>query len=264
MAPGEKTSGMTQGMAQRVFIKVVGFTDVERHALNTVFRLSEERETQYTLWTEEMPHAPQLALLDAESHEARVEAELPANASLRLVWIGGNAPSGAWRVFHRPLVWAEVVQAMDQLFAPADLDFDLAFDEEPGGPDTQPSQLEEAEPGKRALIASPDRDERLYLRARLALAQLTQADEAETAAQALELMRSNAYSVALVDLGLPGSEGWQFVKQLRQGQPAIPHVIVTKDHPTPVERVRAWFAGADGFFDKPPPPAKLDALLQKV
>jgi CheY-like chemotaxis protein len=251
-------------MAQRVFIKVIGFTDVERHALNTVFRLSEERDTQYTLVTEEQPEAPQLALLDGQAHESHVQAESPANAKLKLVWIGDNPPANAWRAFRRPLAWTDVVQAMDQLFAPADIDFDLAFDEEPGGPDTQPSQLEEAEPGKRALIASPDRDERLYLRARLALAHLTQADEAETAAQALELMRGNAYSVVLVDFALPGTEGWQFLKQLREGQPAIPHVIVTKHRPTLGERVRAWMAGAEGFFDKPPHPAKLEALLQKV
>ena len=77
-------------------------------------------------------------------------------------------------------------------------------------------------------------------------------------------MRSNAYSVALVDFGLPGSEGWSFVKRLREGQPAIPHVIVTKDKPTVGERIRAWFSGTEGFFDKRPDPGKLSALLQKV
>ena len=35
-------------MAQRVFVKVVGFSDVERHALNSVFRLSEDRDTIYS------------------------------------------------------------------------------------------------------------------------------------------------------------------------------------------------------------------------
>ena len=54
-------------------------------------------------------------------------------------------------MFQRPLAWPEVVQAMDQLFAPADLDFDIEF-EESGGPDTQPSQLEE--PARRALMMS--------------------------------------------------------------------------------------------------------------
>ena len=39
------------GMAQRIYIKVVGFSDEERHALNTVFRLSEQCRTMYQLWT---------------------------------------------------------------------------------------------------------------------------------------------------------------------------------------------------------------------
>jgi hypothetical protein len=34
-------------MGRRVFVKVVGFSDAERHALNTLFRLSEERDTHY-------------------------------------------------------------------------------------------------------------------------------------------------------------------------------------------------------------------------
>lgn len=248
-------------MAQRVFIKVVGFTDVERHALNTVFRLSEERGTSYALWAADMPVTPQLALLDANAYESRFEAESTGSAGLKIVWVGERPPANTWRAFERPIVWTEVVQAMDQLFVSTDVDFDLAFDEDPGGPDTQPSQIEE--PGKRALIASPDRDERLYLRARLALADLTQADEAETAAQALELMRNNAYSVALFDFALPGTEGWAFLKQLKAAQPTLAHVIVTKNRVTLPERVRGWFAGA-GVFDKPPHPAKLNALLLKV
>ena len=35
---------------KRVFVKVFGFDDVERHALNTVFRLSETRPVAYALW----------------------------------------------------------------------------------------------------------------------------------------------------------------------------------------------------------------------
>jgi CheY-like chemotaxis protein len=243
-------------MAQRVFIKVIGFSDVERHALNTVFRLSEERDTSYALWTPEVDDAAQLLLVDELSYQGRLEAQSPQNAGLKLVWVGEAPPETSWRVFQRPISWPDVVQAMDQLFAPADLDFDLGFGE------TVPP--EPAEPGKRALIASADRDQRLYLRAKLSLAQLTQADEAETAAQALELMRSNSYQVALVDFALPGSEGWAFLKQLAQARPAIPHLIVTKAQARWPDRLRARLAGAAGFFGQPPHPGKLQALLQKV
>jgi CheY-like chemotaxis protein len=247
-------------MAQRVFVKVLGFTDVERHALNTVFRLSEQRATVYSLWQPDAPEAPKLALIDGQSYEARLELESPGNAALKLIWVGAVAPVEAWRVFERPLSWPDVVNAMDELFAPPEaIDFDLDFDT--GSADTLPPQ---EGCGKRALIASADRDERLYLRAKLALADLTQADEAETGAQALEMARARQYDVALVDFALPDVDGWVFLKELKGSKPAIGHVIVTKADASLAERLRGWIAGAEAFYDKPPHPGKLQDLLQKI
>lgn len=244
-------------MAQRIFVKVVGFTDVERHALNTMFRLSEQRGTIYSLWETGAPEPPKLALIDGQSYEARLELETPRNALLKLIWVGAVSPAHAWRTFERPLSWPDVVEAMDELFAPPEpLDFDLGFDE---------GAAEKGEsPGKRALIASADRNERLYLRAKLALADLTHADEAETGAQALELVRAHHYAVALVDFALPDVDGWAFIKELTEARPAIEHVIVTKAQASRGERARGWFAGAKGFFDKPPHPGKLQDLLHRV
>jgi CheY-like chemotaxis protein len=244
-------------MPQRVFVKVVGFTDVERHALNTVFRLSEDRETAYSLWVADAPEAAQLALIDGQSHEARLEAESPEAAELKLIWVGPDAPEHAWRIFERPLLWSEIVASMDQLFAPEPLDFDLAFGEDDAA---APAPI----PVKRALIASPSRDERLYLRARLALASLTQADEAETGAQALELAREHRYEVALVDFGLPDMEGWAFLKELKQAKHAIPHLIVTKNNASVPERMRGWLSGVENLLVKPPHPEKLQRLLKRV
>jgi CheY-like chemotaxis protein len=251
----------SENNAQRVFVKVVGFTDVERHALNTVFRLSEQRFTVYSLWLADAPEPPKLALIDGQSYEARLELASPNDPALKLIWVGAVAPANAWRTFERPLSWPDVLQAMDDLFAPPEVvDFDLDFDN--GAPDTKPP--EPREPGKRALIASADRSERLYLRAKLALAELTQADEAETGAQALELTRDHHYAVALVDFALPDVNGWAFLKELTAARPVIPHVIITKAKASTGERVRAWFAGAKGCFDKPPHPGKLQDLLEKV
>jgi CheY-like chemotaxis protein len=263
-------------MTQTVFVKVIGFTDVERHALNTMFRLSGGRDTVYAHWMPDAPESPQLALVDGESYEASVDLGSLTQPGLHIIWIGAAAPANVGRSFRRPLVWADVIQAMDELFAPAEaIDFDLdlggdaaemqapemeSLDTQP--PDTEPSQLEE--PGKRALIASADRDERLYLRAKLALAHLTQADEAETGAQALELARMNRYTVALVDFGLPDVDGWALLRELSASRTSIPHLIATKSHTSVSERVRAWFTGTDGFFEQPPDPGKLQDLLRRM
>jgi CheY-like chemotaxis protein len=169
--------------------------------------------------------------------------------------------ANAWRTLERPLSWTDVLSVMDELFAPPEaIDFDLDFDS--GGADTRPPEPQE--PAKRALIASADRNERLYLRAKLALAELTQADEAETGAQALELTRAHQYAVALVDFALPDVNGWAFLKELTQARPVIPHVIITKAKASAGERLRAWLAGAEGCLEKPPHPGKLQYLLQKV
>ena len=53
-------------MGRMVFVKVVGFRDVERHALNTLFRLSAERPTCYALWMPDAPVMPHIALIDVE------------------------------------------------------------------------------------------------------------------------------------------------------------------------------------------------------
>ncbi|MBG9387113.1 response regulator transcription factor [Caenimonas aquaedulcis] len=246
-------------MGQRIFVKVVGFTDVERHALNTVFRLSDSREVSYCLWMPDAPEAPRLALFDGLSYEAPVELESPHLAGMRIIWVGPSGPASAWRTFQRPIAWTEIVAAMDQLFAPDPLDFDLGFGEDT----TLPPPADDAHP-KRALIASPDRDERLYLRARLALANMTQADEAETGAQALELARQHEYDVALVDFHLPDVEGWAFLKELKQARPPIPHLIVTKSGTSLADSVRGWLSGAQAFLPKPPHPGKLQRLLRRV
>jgi len=239
-------------MAQRVFIKVVGFSDEERHALNTIFRLSEQCLTMYQLWTPTAPDAPRVALLDGQSWEARVEAESPLKRDLHLLWVGANPPAAVSRAFPRPLAWPDVVDALDQLFAPATLDLDLAQ-----GPDSVMSQ-------KLALIVSADRDQRLYLRARLALARLTLADEAETGAEALEFARGKHYDLALVDCSLADVDPWGLLRQLRQGDHAIPHVAMTQAARTLPQRVRGWLAGAEVLLENPPHPGRLDAWLSRI
>ena len=250
-----------EGMAQRVFINIVGFTDEERHALNLLFRISEEQGTTFSPWEPAAPEPPKAALVDGQSYEAPVEAESPGNADVPLIWVGPGAPKRAWRVFQRPISWPEVVQAMDELF-PAPLDFDVDLD----NLDTQPPDPVplDAAPPRRALIAAADRDERLYLRAKLALAGLTQADEAENAADALEMARMNDYVLAIVDFDLPGANGWTFLRDLSHGQRPIAKVVVTSARASLMEHVHAWFAGLAGFFDKPPHPGKLHQVLTEV
>ncbi len=239
-------------MAQRIFIQVIGFTDEERHELNTVFPLSEQTRTMYQLWTPEAGEGPRVALLDGESYEARLAAESPLNRGLRMLWVGPHAPATVWRSVQRPIAWPEVIEAIDAALAAED-----GVDLELGEPPLPMS-------GKHALIVSPDASQRLYLRARLALARVTLADEAGSAALALELARDRQYDVAVVDCAVGDADPWSLLRQLRTGRKPIPHVAPTKAGGSLPERVRAWIAGADAFLDQPPHPARMEAFLSRL
>lgn len=239
-------------MAQRVFIKVVGFSDEERHAINTLFRVSEHSETAYLLWAPEAPEPARVALLDGDSWEARLEAESPSNAQVKMIWVGSHPPSRVWRNFPRPLAWPDVIQSLDALFEPEQpLDFDLGA--------VAPTDRDQS--GKRALIVSASREDRLYFRARLALANLTQADDAESGAQALELAQQSAYDLAIVDFALADMDAWVVLKQLRQGRHPIPHLAMANAPRSLPDHVRAWLTGTEALFGRPPHPGRLHAWL---
>ena len=257
----DRTGSSSQ--VQRVFVKVVGFSDVERQSLNLLFRLSEERLIIYALWQPEAGVPAQLALIDSESHEAQVEFELPSNQAIKMIWIGADPPERAWASFQRPIDWPAVISVMDQLALPRpdvelDLDFDIDGTQDPTRPPAPVVAV------RRALIANADRAERLYIRARMALADLTQADEAETAADALELARNNRYDVAVIDYGLPGKGGWDLVRELGRAEQPIPHLIVTKDRLTSTEKARALLGRQPILLEKPLDPVRLTALLKRV
>ena len=261
---------------KRLFVKYYGFTEVERHALQTVFRLSESHETVYSPWTPESPDAPEVLLVDGDSWEAVVALANPMHDGIRLVWVGDNAPAAAWQVFPAPVRWSTVIEALDAEFAPVssaalslDLDLmhaqdlDVHFD---GQDDTAPMALESAGPTatRRVLVVDAKRDPRLYLRAKLAAAGLYEVDEAASAAEALALLGIHTYHLVMVDLGLTDMDSWQLVKAVDSHRPAIAHLFITGIDPAWRRGLQARYSGAQVYLPKPLDPDKLTALLQNI
>ena len=242
-------------MGKTVFVKVVGFRDVERHALNTLFRLSMERSTCYSLWTPEAPVMPHIALIDTESYEGGILLASPKlNPNLKLICVGGGAPAHAWRMFARPLNWTAVIHAMDQLFASHSVDIDI-FDD-------QPSTV--VPPGVRVtLLVDPSRDERLYLRARLALAGLIEADEAETVGAAAVLARERHYDIVIVNVNMP-DEPWDLVRRLVAANPPIGSVVISVENPSWQVHERAEQSGCRAVLDRPYDPGHVFRVLEMI
>ncbi len=285
----------------RIFVKVSGFTDAERHALNTVFRLSEGRSTVYALWTALAPEPAAVALIDGDSWEATLELANPANDSLQLIWVDDNPPPRAALVLRRPLQWSAVLEGLDRLLAPARLppapaavtadnaaparvlgvDEDVkAFAAPPVDAGMAPPLLTEyaveSSPEAAAVPADPqvesthlavlvvdaDPGARLQLRIKLASAGLLQVDEASSAAEALQRVSTRLYAVVFLDLELPDTDNWTLVHQVAASRPLVEVLVLTGRQLSRMDHVRGWFAGARGCLDKPLEPEKLAVFLR--
>jgi len=263
-------------MVKRLFVKYYGFSETERHALRTVFRLSGSHEVVYSAWTAESPEAPKVLLVDGDSWEAVLALANPEHDGIKLVWVGESAPPTAWRVFPAPVKWSAVIAALDAEFAPVtsaalSLDLDLVHAQEldvhfDGEDDTAPMALDDGEPAatRRVLVVDAGRDERLYLRAKLATAGLYEVDEAAGGAEALTLLRAHAYHLVMIDLGLSDMDSWQLVKAVDSHRPAIAHLFVTGTAPVWRGGLQAWFSGAQAYLKKPLDPDRLSELLQNI
>jgi hypothetical protein len=274
---------------QRIFIRVIGFTSVERHALNTVFRLSQARDSgrkiSFEPWIDGAPDAPELVLVDGASGDANQElTRLHQDPSMGLIWVGAITPAQAWRSFTRPLKWPDVLTAMDMYFdrtssaAAVDIDFDLDDHNLPAQLDaaaTQPAAFDDwpsvgsAPTVKRALIADADGPARMYLRTKLAAVHITHVDEASTLAQAKDFLAQHRYSFVSLDAGLKDADLWQTIGlakgalSLTGGLANGTVLLVTGQHISLTTQITAKLNRCTTLV-KPLSPDKLQLLLQNL
>jgi CheY-like chemotaxis protein len=247
----------------RVFVNVVGFTDVERHALNTLFRLSEGRGIglpAYGLWTPAAPAPVKMALLDSTSPAAHAAlAEVSNQVGVSIIWVGGAiTPANAWRVFARPMRWPDVLQALDDLFATKSaLDLDVVSGETAAWGDEVPLNAP-----KRALVMDADIEARLYMRTKLGAHGISLVDDALDAGQALALLASDArYQFVSIDVLSADGDPWNVVKAATATQATV---LLTSHDTSPLLRTHAWFAHCSACLQKPLEPDALNDLLQKI
>ena len=79
--------------------------------------------------------------------------------------------------------------------------------------------------------------------------------------QALEIVRAKDPDVALVDIGLPGIDGYEVARRARAADGKRPLLIALTGYGQPEDRRRASEAGFDSLLVKPVDPAALSDLL---
>jgi CheY-like chemotaxis protein len=114
------------------------------------------------------------------------------------------------------------------------------------------------------LLVDDERALRTVLRTRLKLAGY-EVTEAETGEDALALLEHEKPDVVLLDLRLPGIDGWEVLEQLRSSDrlPALPVVVATA-HGGPEVAGRAQALGCRAVLQKPFALRELVSTLDRI
>jgi DNA-binding response OmpR family regulator len=84
-----------------------------------------------------------------------------------------------------------------------------------------------------------------------------------SAEAALAAIAAEPFDVAVIDIGLPGSDGLSLVRRLRSSGAGLPTLILTA-RCTLADKVKALDLGADDFLSKPFEPAELAARCRAL
>jgi CheY-like chemotaxis protein len=114
--------------------------------------------------------------------------------------------------------------------------------------------------GRSILIIEDNADARDALRVLLELEGHV-VEAAGEGLQALDLARAKDPDIALVDIGLPGIDGYEIARRVRARDARRPVLIALTGYGQPEDRQRAAEAGFDDVLVKPVDPTALANLL---
>lgn len=87
----------------------------------------------------------------------------------------------------------------------------------------------------------------------------------EDGIKGLAAARDRIPEVMVLDIGLPGIDGWEVLRQLRAGEATAGiKVLVLTAHAQPEVAAQAAEGGADAFMTKPFRPAELREQIEKL
>ncbi len=258
---------MPERIPMRYTVALQGFSDFERSALNSFFRLAQERAPAY----DRAATAAESDFIIADAdHPVDVAAVRDTRRLQDTIFIGARAPAGAVAWLARPIEPTRIVRELDLL-----LELRLAsLDEPPQEQDSDwvssgPSDLMAADgrPAKDVLVVDDSRIALKFLQTRLQGLGY-RVHLAHDATQALERLATQAFSLVFLDVTL-GPEGsmdglavCQHIKR-RQVHPGgiAPAVLMVTGRTSAMDRVRGDLAGCDAYLTKPLMEAEFMAAL---
>lgn len=114
----------------------------------------------------------------------------------------------------------------------------------------------------RVLVVDDERNERLNFRITLET-EGYEIFEASSAQQALELLADHSFALAILDMRMPGMDGFELLARIRESGIRVPAMMVTAYGDVP-HAVKAMRLGAIDFLQKPIRPNDFRQIVSEI
>ena len=239
-----------------VTIGLIGMPPIEEKRLRAAFEYSAGRHTSYT--SKELDSPPDILMLNADQPESlikwrsyrnRLSEQNIADPPSVLVSKQREFKTEHYQV-RRPLIASRIISVLDQV-----VNKELNIDDEMAilaneDIDSSKSVTTHVNNGSTALVVDDSLPVRMQMN--IALKPFTsRVDLAESGEEAFDLINKNTYDIIFLDIILPGIDGYEVCKAIKEGKGRNTPVILLTGNSSPADRIKGNLSGCDTYLIKP-------------
>lgn len=241
-----------QTTKQHCRIHHIGLDERETLVIESLFRSNPELGSRYVFGPALPGDAVDLVFVNGDEPQALQQFEQLQRERPELLAIVATADErdfGAHRVIRKPLNFRNFVAILDAITST----------------DVRAIRSSVDSRAMRVLVVDDSLPARQYMR--LKLEQIAEAagipvhiDLVESGEQALDVVRRQSYDLAFLDVVMPGLDGYEVCRQIKQIAPV--RVAMLTGRAAPVDFNRGRSAGCDNYLPKPANDADLRTILR--
>jgi two-component system cell cycle response regulator len=264
-------------------VAVLGFEAKERLLLRNILRISEQHPLAFRPYRPKRDGRPALVIVNGDNAEAvtqwgKLEQERAPNASpMSVIYLArGNPPADAMYSLGRPFVATRLFAlleravterhgylpnlalATDSMLLLTNTGSSASVRETPSNagqtisaPRVTDDHRARPKIGHSALIVDDSLPVRVQLKGPLEKA-FDHVDVAESGEEALELLARRSYDLVLLDVILPGIDGYETCKRIKKdSRHRDTPVVMLTSNSSPADKVKGKLAGCETYLIKP-------------
>lgn len=239
-----------------VTIGLIGMPPSEERRLRAAFEYSKGRHTSYI--DNGLESSPDILMVNADepasliawrSYRNKLSEQDIADPPSVLVSKQREFKTEHYQV-RRPLIASRIISVLDQVAnKELDLDDEVAIVNDEVMCDSK-SESSCNNNGSIALVVDDSFPVRIQMNEVLKPF-TSRVDLAETGEEALELINNNAYDIIFLDIVLPGVDGYEVCKIIKEGKGKNTPVILLTGNSSPADRIKGNLSGCDTYLIKP-------------